>query len=151
MVRGGGGGIFWQFEHQNAAPRDGQAKAVFRLSYVEWTVLKVDFMLTRPPLCWWKERLLPNAGRRDSDAIPKVGWLQDCRSPHAACSQRETILLSSAISVLFRELQIPCRKVVVIKVNFTGNGHKSSQAGCYFSQPGSCGAPATAGLFVESF
>lgn len=142
---GRGEGIFWQFEHQNAAPHGGQAKAVFRLSYVEWTVLKVDFMLTHRPLCWWKERFLPKAGRRDSDAIPKVGWLRDCHALRAACSQGETILLSSAISMLFRELQIPCRKVVVIKVNFTGNGHKSLQAGCYFSQLGSCGAAAKAG------
>lgn len=53
--------------------------------------------------------------------------------------------------MFFRELKISCRKVIVIKVNFTGKSCKSSQVGCYFSQLGSCGALATADLFVEAF
>lgn len=112
-----------------------------------WAVLKVDFMLTRPPLCWWKERLLPNVGRRSWDAIPKVGWLRVCCSPCTACSLRQTVLLSSAISVLVRELQFPPREVVTIKVILTGSRSKSLQVGCCFSHLGLCGVPATAGLF----
>lgn len=41
---------------------------------------------------------------RGSDAIPKAGWLRGHPSPCAACSQRDTILLSARVSAL----QIPC-------------------------------------------
>lgn len=67
-----------------------------------------------------------------------------CCSPCTACSGREAILLSSAIPVLFRELQLPCRKVVAINVIFT-----ELPGGLLFQHLGLCGAPATAGLFVN--
>lgn len=135
--------ISWHFEHQNAAPHSGQAEAAFRRSSAGWAVLKVDFMLTRPPLCGWKERLLPSAGlgcHSQSKLAAGPPFSLHCLLP-----ERHNFVVShsfSAANPLLGELS---------EVSFTGTGRKSLQARCGFSLQGLNGAPTSAGLFVHSF